>query len=65
MMPEDFFSLRSRAYDLADTGRYKDWKQISTALLAEGFLSELVSRLAGDKLAVMMIARCCYQARTG
>jgi hypothetical protein len=64
-MPEDFFSFRDRAYDLADTGRYKDWKQVSSALLAEGFLAEHVSRLDGDRLAVMMIERCCGQARAG
>jgi hypothetical protein len=58
-----FFSLRARAYDLAATGRFKHWLKIADALLAEGFLAALIQRLDRDALAVMMITRCCQQAR--
>jgi hypothetical protein len=63
-MPDDaFFALRTRAYELAETGRFKRWDQVADALEAEGFLPALVTRLDGDGLAVMMITRCCVQAR--
>jgi hypothetical protein len=60
---ESFFALRSRAYELADTKRYKRWDQIAYALQAEGFLPSLITRLNADALAVMMITRCCTLAR--
>jgi hypothetical protein len=64
MTPEDpFNALRQRAYELADTGKFKRWDQIAYKLRDEGFLSNLITRLDGDKLAVMMITRCCDQAR--
>ena len=63
MSDEAFFALRSRAYELADTGRYKQWSQIAYALLAEGFLAALITRLDQDALAVMMITRCCTLSR--
>lgn len=58
-----FISLRSRAYELAESGRFKDWLNVADALLAEGFLGPLIKRLDRDGLAVMMITRCCQQAR--
>lgn len=58
-----FFSLRSRAYELAESGRFKDWFKVADALQAEGFVSALIQRLDRDPLAVMMITRCCLQAR--
>ncbi len=61
---EPFFALRTRAYELADSGRYKQWSQIAYALKAEGFLPSLITRLDRDGLAVMMITRCCALART-
>jgi hypothetical protein len=64
MADEGFFLLRDRAYELADTGRYKQWSQIAYALQAEGFLPSLITRLDQDGLAVMMITRCCVLART-
>jgi hypothetical protein len=60
---ESFFALRTRAYELADTGRYKNWEQVAYALRAEGCLPSLIMRLNDDALAVMMIARCCMLAR--
>jgi hypothetical protein len=64
-MSDAFFVLRNRAYELADSGRFKRWDQIAFALQAEGFLDSLITRLDDDKLAVMMIGRCCNQARRG
>ena len=58
-----FFALRNRAYQLADSGRYKHWHQVAYALLAEGFESTLIKRLDSDAFAVMMLSRCCAQAR--
>ena len=58
-----FFTLRDRAYELADTGRFKRWVEIARVLKSEGFLGALIERLDYDKLAVMMITRCCAQAR--
>jgi hypothetical protein len=64
MSNETFMTLRTRAYELADTGRFKQWSQIAYALQAEGFLPSLITRLNMDGLAVMMITRCCTLART-
>ena len=58
-----FFSLRRRAYELAETGKYKGWNAIADVLRREGFQDSGIRRLDGDTLAVMMIARCCVQAR--
>ena len=64
LMSDDvFFSLRARAYELAESGRFKDWFKVADALQAEGFVSALIQRLDRDPLAVMMITRCCLQAR--
>jgi len=60
---QGFFVLRDRAYALASSGRFKRWEQVAYALRAEGFLDALIVRLNADKLAVMMITRCCDQAR--
>lgn len=64
MTDDPFFTLRDRAYELADTGRYKRWDQIAFALQAEGFLAALITRLNCDTFAVMMITRCCGLARS-
>jgi hypothetical protein len=60
---DPFFDLRDRAYQLADAGRFRDWRQVADALLAEGFAPSLITRLDADALAVMMISRCCTQSR--
>ena len=60
---EAFFALRNRAYELADTGRYKEWNAIAYALQAEGFLPALITRLDQDAQVVMMITRTCINAR--
>lgn len=64
MSDDPFIALRTRAYDLADTGRFKCWDDIAYAMQAEGFASELITRLNQDGLAVMMITRCCDMARS-
>ena len=64
MTEEPFFAVRSRAYELADTGLYKEWFQVAYALRDEGFLPSLITRLGEDGLAVLMITRCCRIART-
>lgn len=58
-----FCDMRRRAYELAETGRHKNWLSVANALQREGFLNALIARLDGDGLAVMMISRCCAQAR--
>lgn len=63
MSNESFFALRTRAYELADSGRFKQWSQIAYALQAEGFLPSIITRLNEDRLAVMMITRSCTLAR--
>ncbi|PZO46211.1 MAG: hypothetical protein DCF16_19265 [Alphaproteobacteria bacterium] len=66
LMTDDalYFSMRRRAYELAESGRYKHWAKVANALMAEGVVGSLIKRLDGDRLAVMMITRCCEQART-
>lgn len=64
MSDDRFIALRARAYDLADTGRFKRWDEVAYALLAEGFPSDLITRLHQDGLAVMMITRCCNMTRS-
>jgi len=63
MVEDPFFALRARAYDLADTGRYKSWAEVAKALQDEGGLATLISRLDRDAQSVMMLTRCCDQAR--
>ncbi len=64
LAPDDaFFALRSRAYELADTGRYKNWSQIAYTLLGERFPPLTIKRLDRDGLAVMMISRTCQTRR--
>lgn len=58
-----FMTMRQRAYELAETGRYRHWAKLATVLQAEGFVDSLIRRLDYDGLAVMMITRCCEQAR--
>lgn len=64
MSSDDIFALRDRAYQLADSGRYKHWNEIAYALQAEGYLSALITRLDKDAQAVMMISRSCTIARS-
>lgn len=63
MSEDPFFVLRDRAYELADTGRFKRWEHVAAALKGEGFVIALIRRLNADRLAVMMITHCCGLAR--
>ena len=63
MSEDPFFALRDRAYQLADSGRFKRWEHVALALKGEGFLIALIKRLNADRLAVMMITRSCGLAR--
>jgi hypothetical protein len=49
-------ALRTRAYQLADTGRYRDWDNLSAALNAEGAPLDLLQRLGDDGVFRIMIA---------
>lgn len=60
---DEFFALRSRAYELADTGRYKNWSHVAYTLLMERFPPLMIKRLDCDGLAVMMISRICRTRR--
>lgn len=62
MADERFIAVRDRAYDLAETGRFKHWEHVAKTLREEGFRSDLIEQLSRDKLAVMMITRSCAQA---
>lgn len=62
-LDDDFSTMRNRAYDLADTGRYKDWSHVGYVLLAERFSPALIKRLDADRLAVLMISRICKSRR--
>lgn len=63
MSDDAFFELRARAYELADSGRFKRWDQIAYALQGEGYLPSIITRLDRDRQAVLMITHCCAQAR--
>lgn len=58
-------AMRERAYELAESGRYVRWDKVADMLEAEGFPIPLIQKFDDDKLAVMMITRCCEQARGG
>jgi hypothetical protein len=60
---EGFFKLRARAFELADTGGYKNWSHVAYVLLAERFPPSAIKRLNEDRLAVMMISRICEKTR--
>ncbi|WP_395646628.1 hypothetical protein [Terricaulis sp.] len=62
MADERFIAVRDRAYDLAETGHFKQWAHVAKALRNEGYRADLIDQLDRDKLAVMMITRCCVQA---
>ena len=62
--PNDaFLVMRNRAYDLADTGRYKNWSHVAYVLLVERFAPALIKRLNQDGLAILMISRICKTQR--
>lgn len=56
-------ALRTRAYMLADTGRYADWASLSADLVDEGPEDVLVRRLAHDALFQIMLKSRMAAAR--
>lgn len=54
-----YIAARDRAYELANTGRYKNWSHVAYTLLVEKFPPGTIKRLNGDALAVLMISRIC------
>lgn len=58
-------ALRTRAYQLADTGRYEDWASLSADLVDEGAPDVIVRRLTTDGLFQMMLKNRMSSARGG
>ena len=58
-------SLRARAYELADTGRYDDWASLSADLVDEGSPDVIVRRLTHDGLFQIMLKNRLISARGG
>lgn len=56
-------ALRTRAYELADTGRYADWASLSAELVKEGAPDVIVRRLTHDALFQIMIKNRMISAR--
>lgn len=56
-------ALRSRAYELADTGRYTDWASLSADLVDEGSPDVIVRRLTHDALFQIMLKNRMSAAR--
>lgn len=56
-------ALRTRAYMLADTGRYADWASLSADLVDEGQADVLVRRLTHDALFQIMLKNRMTAAR--
>jgi hypothetical protein len=56
MAVDDLTPLRTRAYQLADTGRYADWDSIAAALMDEGAIPVIVRRAGDDALFKIMLA---------
>lgn len=66
-MPEKddpFAALRTRAYELADTGRYEDWASLSADLVEEGAPDVIVRRLTHDALFQIMLKTRMASARS-
>ncbi len=63
-MPDrpSFADLRKRAFDLADTSRFRNWMEISDELEIEGFTSAAV-RLKSDPVLLRMLDARCEQAK--
>jgi hypothetical protein len=57
-----FNELRDRAYVLADTGRYSDWKEVAAAIEAED-CPNAEKRLTADPIISTMLNTRCWQAR--
>ena len=54
--PDPLAALRTRAFELADTGRYSDWASLSADLVEEGAADVIVRRLTHDGLFQIMLS---------
>lgn len=63
-MPErtSFAALRDRAYELADTGRFNNWREIGAEIEREG-QEGAVDRLKADPVLKRMLDARCDQAK--
>ena len=55
MEPDPIIKVRDRAYELADTGDYGFWPDISESLTREGFDAVCILRLDGDHFFQIML----------
>ena len=58
-----FEELRHRAFELADSGHYRQWGEIGAAMEAEGH-EEATRRLRSDPILTRMLDARCEQARS-
>lgn len=58
----NFETLRKRAYELADTGRYSQVEEIGDAMQAEG-VERATIRLGADPVLRRMLSARCQQAK--
>ena len=58
-------ALRTRAYELADTGRYTDWASLSANLVDEGAPDVIVRQLTKDALFQIMLRARLSASRGG
>lgn len=58
-------ALRTRAYELADTGQYDDWASLSAALVDDGSPDVIVRHLTHDGLFQVMLRDRMASARGG
>ena len=63
-MPKDasFDDLRARAFELADTGRARNWHEVADELEVEGFTSA-ARRLSADPALTSVINVRCKRAK--
>ena len=59
MEPDPIIKVRDRAYELADTGDYGVWPDISEVLTSEGYDGVCIRRLNGDHFFKSCCAIAC------
>jgi hypothetical protein len=55
-------TLRSRAYEMADTGKYRTWQEVARGLQERGYPTAL-RRIGGDDMLRLDLNRRCARAR--
>lgn len=58
-------ALRTRAYELAESGNYNDWASLSAALVEEGSPEVIVRKLTSDAFFQIMLKDRMTAARGG